>query len=318
MPSRHIRPAAMPPSSAAHRLPHRPGIDTHARVQRLEAGLSRRRYPLLADTRETERVALLLAAGGASIGGGSEEIVLNAPALAWLPVGPDHYLRLEAGASGWVLGVSDILARDAIGQGVESIHLRYLVDRITVLSDLASAAAVDEVVQSFAAVERELRRDERGSWHFLSAHVALILVHVWRQSGFENVTQRGQGMQATLLLRFRHLVEQHYREHWRIADYAQAMGVSHDRLHDLCVRTLRRTPLDLVHDRLTHEAGLRLVRSGLTIEQVAADLGFRSTTHFSRFFRIRTGLSPARYRGNALATPAALENATARSYADWP
>ncbi|WP_168224970.1 AraC family transcriptional regulator [Azoarcus sp. DD4] len=297
---------------------YRAGVDAHVRIQRVEAGLQRRRYPLLADTRESERVAILLAGGEAEIGGEDEPIALSGPALAWLPVREHHFLRLEAGAGGWMLGLSEAISRDAVGQGAESIHLRYLLDRVTAIGDIDKPVAIGEVQHAFSAIARELQRDERGSWQFLTAHVALILVHLLRLSGLEDVAQRGHSVQATLLLRFRHLVEQHFREHWRVADYAKAMGVSHDRLHDMCVRTLRRTPLDLVHDRLTHEAGLRLVRSGLSIEQVAADLGFRSTTHFSRFFRLRTGQSPARYRSAALATPAALRATASRSYADWP
>ncbi len=64
-------------------------------------------------------------------------------------------------------------------------------------------------------------------------------------------------------------LETHFRERWRIVDYARDLGVSHDRLHDICVRMLQRTPLELLHDRLGHEAGLRLARSGQSIEALA-------------------------------------------------
>ncbi|WP_120719294.1 AraC family transcriptional regulator [Parazoarcus communis] len=299
-------------------LSYRSGIDAHIRIQRLESALQRRRYPLLADTRERERVIVLLQAGQGEMGGDGDPVTLSAPALACLPVGAGHFLRLEAGASGWVLGLSETLARDAAGQGAESIHLRYLLDRVTVVGHIAAEGTLAELEHAFRAIERELQRDERGSWQFLGAHVAITLVHLLRLSGMEDVAQRGQSVQATVLLRFRHLVERHFRDHWRVADYAKALSVSHDRLHDMCTRALGRTPLELVHERLVHEAALRLVRSGLSIEQVAADLGFRSTTHFSRFFRVRSGLSPARYRANAHASPAALQVASTRSYADWP
>ena len=119
-------------------------------------------------------------------------------------------------------------------------------------------------------------------------------------------------------MRFRHLVELHFREHWRIARYAEALGLSHDRLHDICVRTLKRPPLELVHDRLAHEACLQLVRSGLSIEQVAADLGFRTTANFSRFFRARTGNSPARYRASIARDRSEHEDQVMGSFADWP
>ena len=148
-------------------LSYRSGIDAHIRIQRLESALQRRRYPLLADTRGRERVIVLLQAGQGEMGGDGDPVTLSAPALACLPVGAGHFLRLEAGASGWVLGLSETLARDAAGQGAESIHLRYLLDRVTVVGHIAAEGTLAELEHAFRAIERELQRDERGSWQFL-------------------------------------------------------------------------------------------------------------------------------------------------------
>lgn len=213
--------------------------------------------------------------------------------------------------------LSDVLVKEAVGQGAESGPLRYLSERRVALSQIENDELLEELLQSCRSVEGELKRGGKASWSFLTAHLSLVLILCWRLSGLEDISQQGHSINSSLLMRFRHLVELHLREHWKIADYARTLGISHDRLHDICVRTLKRTPLDLLHDRLTHEACLRLVRSGLTIEQVAAELGFRSTTHFSRFFHNNTGLSPARYRTVAKA-PSSPEISIIRNYADWP
>ncbi|MEX3526264.1 MAG: AraC family transcriptional regulator [Burkholderia sp.] len=230
---------------------------------------------------------------------------------------PDDHLRLAPGSGGILLSVSGDLAREALGQNAEAVQLRYLADRPTAIEAIGSAEALADLRHSFDALLREIRREERASWNLLSAHLALILIQCWHLTGCEDLSQHGQGAGASLLLRFRHLVELHFRAHWTVEHHARQLGISADRLHNLCTRSLGRTPLALLHERLVHEARLRLMRSGLSIEQVADHLGFKSTTHFSRFFRRKTGLTPAGFCRQAQDGLSTADDA-ARSYADWP
>lgn len=301
--------------------PHSPGsrsqLHANAAARQLDAALYPRRYPLSAGHDGLDRAALLLLSGNASVTADHQTHTLQAPALLWTPLGPDDYLRVDPGAAGVLLTVSSTLAKESIGQNAEAVHLRYLVDRPSAIDGIESGDALGDLRHNFDALLREIRREERGSWNLLSAHIALILIHCWRLTGCEDLSQHGQGVSASLLLRFRHLVELHLRAHWTVAEYARQLGVSPDRLHDLCTRSLGRTPLALLHERVVHESRLRLVRSGLTIEQVADHLGFKSTTHFSRFFRRKTGLTPAGFRKASLGGQSASHD-TSRSYADWP
>ncbi len=284
----------------------------------LPPALQARRHALHATARSVSRAAILLTSGQGEIAGAGVGAVLQAPALVWLPVKPGHYLRVAAGTSGILLTFSDLLVREAIGQGAESAHLRFLNDRVVTINHIGDAQAIREVRHSCEAIGREVRRNEFGSWTYLLAHAALIMVQCWRLSGLEDLTRQDVGTRAAVLLNFRHLVEMHFRQRWRIADYAQALGMSTDRLHDICVRALERTPIELLHERVVHEAALHLARSGKGVEALADELGFRSATHFSRFFSQRTGLSPARYRQRARAAITASDALPAPSYADWP
>lgn len=298
--------------------PYQQRINASAVAQRIETSLDTRRYSLLTHGRhDTMHAAILLQSGSATIGLGKETLELTAPAIAWVDTPPQAYLRVSAGSAGYLLSLSDVLVKESVGQGAESVPLRYLADRRVVQNQVEDSEAVEELALSCRSIERELKRGGKASRSFLAAHLSLLLIHCWRLSGMEDFSQQGHSTNATLLMRFRHLAELHLREHWKIADYANALGISHDRLHDICMRTLQRPPLALLHDRLVHEACLQLVRSGLTIEQVAADLGFRSTTHFSRFFRNNTGLSPARFR-TAAKRPSSPETQIIGNYADWP
>lgn len=306
------------PSTDSSQSGYRHSIGSHIGAQRLESALHARRFTLKPEHRDATRACILLTAGSGEIGGGNDLLQLTAPALAWMPVEHGHYLRISAGVQGYMIWLSDIFVKNSMGQNAESAQLRHLIDRSVIVSEIDNTASIAELAQAFIAIERETKKNQRGSWIYLSAQVALILVHCWRISGLEEISQRGLSINSTILLRFRHLVELNFREHWSIARYAKTLGVSHDRLHDICMRTLKRTPLQLLHDRLAHEASQRLIRSGLSIEQVAADLGFRTATHFSRFFNKRTGISPARYRRGAQEPGPSISIPPPSTYADWP
>lgn len=297
---------------------YRRHIEANAVLRRFPSALGPRRHALWNERGGPTRAAILLPSGHAMLSVGDDSREINGPACVLVSVQPRHFLRLDAGTPAQVLFFSDLLLVDAIGKGAESVPLRYMAEQSLIVSSEPDAALFDDLAHAFGAIERELGREDGASWRFLTAQLGVILIQCWRLSGLEAAGRQSASTQGALLMRFRHMVELHFREHWRIGRYAEALGLSHDRLHDICVRILKRSPLDLVHDRLAHEACLQLVRSGLSIEQVAADLGFRNATHFTRFFRIRTGSTPARYRNQITRQHSDRREDTIRSFADWP
>ncbi len=95
--------------------------------------------------------------------------------------------------------------------------------------------------------------------------------------------------------RFLGFLELHFRELHRAADYAELLGCS--------VRTLSRAARDatgkgvreLIDERRLLEARRLLGPAGWDARAVAAHLGFSDPANFGRFFRGRTGLTPAAF-----------------------
>jgi AraC-like DNA-binding protein len=227
-------------------------------------------------------------------------------------------LRLNGGGRGHFLGMSHEILVDGFGTRAESVNLRHMVDKTFTMTLDGRPQEMAALQGSFDRIDREVRAGDRASWIVMTAHLSLILVEVWRLSGAGDMAMQSEGTASAILQRFRQLVEIHFREHWMVADYAAEMGVSRDHLHDICKRNLARTPLQLIHERLTHESQLLLERSTLTIQQIAASLGFKDVSHFSHFFKRRTSLAPNQYRlmkTRAVAVERELPEAT---FADWP
>ncbi|NVO16377.1 MAG: helix-turn-helix domain-containing protein [Rhodoplanes sp.] len=262
--------------------------------------------------------AMLVTAGSGHLVGTDPLFGFSGPALVWVPPGSAERLHMKAGATGWLLAIADDLLASTMSGNAESIALSAIAGRLLAVP-LASAGALADLAHSFAAIERELSAAARGSWTAVTAHVALVMVGLWRASGIEAVAGRSGGPASSILQRFRHLVELHYRDHWRIPRYAGALAVSTDRLHAICLRELARSPLTLVHERLVREAMLLLERSMLTVEQISAHLGFKDPAHFNRFFKTNAGVPPGAFRRETARSAAHRSLVqTHHSYADWP
>jgi AraC family transcriptional activator of pobA len=116
---------------------------------------------------------------------------------------------------------------------------------------------------------------------------------------------------------FRNLVEAHFRARWTARHYAEEMGITYDRLHDLCVRLVGKPPARLIRERSLHEARVLLQRTSLSSERIAAMLGFSSASQFNHFFKSMAGETPGAYRKQLLGPRAAREDGIA-GFADWP
>jgi AraC-like DNA-binding protein len=280
------------------------------------SALQHREWTLYSKPRGFTRHVLLLTAGSGEVIQGDVIIPVRAPSVTWLHANHNLTLKIRAGASGHLLGVSHNMLSSGFGEHMESASLRYMVDQTF---SLALNEREKKLLQhSFSAIEEEVRSGGRASWMILSAHFSLIAVEIWRLSGAEDVAVKSKGGGSSILQRFRQLVEIHFRNHWTIESYAREIGITHDRLHSICTRKLGRKPLELVHERLCHEGKVLLERSTLTIEQIALSLGFKDAAHFSHFFKRRTQLPPSRFRDNLMKPADDARDRPPVTFADWP
>ena len=261
--------------------------------------------------------AIHLASGRGLLSHADGELPLRAPDVVWLPAGTARSLRVDPGSAGVTVGVSDALLAAAMGEQADAAALRQVSARLCTVT-APEAGPREELVRSLQAIEAEARSGVGGSRPYLAAHLTIVLVMLWRLTTHEGADPPAAGPGLQRLLRFRHLVEAQFRAHWPVARYAAELSISADRLHDLCVRTLARPPVALVHQRLVREACGLLAGTDLSIERLAADLGFGSASHFSRFFKRWMGVGPKAWREQARAQAAAGRPPGPGSYADWP
>ncbi|MEQ9814658.1 MAG: AraC family transcriptional regulator [Azospirillaceae bacterium] len=296
-------------------LPTRVAPILHAET--LRCALHDRVFSLSQLAGERAWLGILMTSGSGAILSGDDALPLAAPCLAWAPWRDDRRLMVHAGGVGQQVAVDGQVLANAIGHGADSADLRLNAERTVVVGLEARAAALGEARHAFAVMLREAAEPCQGSGSMIEAQMRAILVLIWRHSAFAEAPPL-QARSARLLQHFRQLLEVHFRDRWTIARYADALGIAPDHLHDICRRELGKPPRLLVQERLIHEARLMLETSTLTVDQIAAAVGFRDTGHFSRFFKAKSALAPGAYRKAVTSSAGESTGLATSSYADWP
>lgn len=89
------------------------------------------------------------------------------------------------------------------------------------------------------------------------------------------------------------LVEKHFREHHQVSDYASMLFKSPKTLSNLFKKLGQKTPLQMINERLALEGRRLLLYTDKPVAEIADELGFLESGHFSRLFKRVTGESPS-------------------------
>lgn len=302
--------ATLPPPLAS--LP--PALRVQAQV--LTAGLQPQRWTMGAAGGHSRAYVIHLTVGRGRVEHAAGEMALHPSDIVWLPAGMARQLHLQAGAAGLSLGLDEGWLAQVLSAQADTAALRRWVRQVGVFT--ATPTQRQGVVQAMEAMAQESRTALEGHAAMQTAYLTLLLVGLWRMTPARWRPEAQTGAGPNRLVQFRQLVETQFRHHWPVAKYAQALGISADGLHDLCMRTLHQSPLSLVHQRLAREAASLLSGTDLPVQAMADELGFANASHFSHFFKRWSGQSPLHWRRQSRQRPATASSAEALNYADWP
>ena len=87
-----------------------------------------------------------------------------------------------------------------------------------------------------------------------------------------------------------------------IGDIASGLGLSRSQCSKIFTKVYGQSPRQYISRLILNKAKHLLVNSNLTIEQIAEELGFESTSQFSRQFRRWTGTAPSHFRPRLLSS----------------
>jgi AraC-like DNA-binding protein len=104
--------------------------------------------------------------------------------------------------------------------------------------------------------------------------------------------------QTSLIREFNFLVEQHFRDKHKVADYAALLNKSPKTLSNIFQKHSSKSPLQFIKNRKILESKRLLGYSDLQVQEIGYQVGYDDVQSFSRFFKKQTGHSPISYRMN--------------------
>ncbi|MEI5103521.1 AraC family transcriptional regulator [Streptomyces sp. PmtG] len=216
---------------------------------------------------------------------------LRPPHLCFIAPGQVHYWDGVRGLEGHViLFTDDFLLDNPADQEV----LRRLGRRSWLGLAAADAAWVGRLV---ADLDHEYRAGADGFHGLLQAYLHILVVRAARLLAPErDAAGAAPARPAAIAADFVTLLDTARTPLWSVRECATRLGVSVSYLNEAVRTAMGRTPGELLRQARVHEAKRLLVRTELTVRQVADRVGFSDPAYFCRFFRRETGASPGDFR----------------------
>jgi len=240
---------------------------------------------------------LLVETGGGEMTFEAARIAFEAPCAILVPPTAVHGFRFEADVTdGWVVSFTEDVALslgDRSGDGLR--RLKALAHSPVVpLAGTDGGARLSQLCRSLNEESFLARQGHRLAMRGLLALIAVEAVRL--------AAGRSRSAGATLppedatMEALRRLLEEHFSSERRLRFYADALSMTPDRLNDHVKRASGVTAGHLIRQRVLTEAKRQLVFTGQAVHEIAYDLAFADPSHFTRFFRRQTGMTPQQFR----------------------
>ena len=180
---------------------------------------------------------------------------------------------------------------------IEEDDVEYALDIMSLFNDSKqfTIADVEKTSQIKLIIDMifEEFRSENKSFVMLKSMLKVLVLHLIR---YQNKAFVNQDLNQKRVFQFLKLMETSFLKEIKADYYATQMGISEKRLNQILKEKLNLTAKQIIQQRQITEAKRRLVKSEITIKELAFVLGFDSMSSFSRFFKKFTALNPSAYR----------------------
>ncbi len=240
---------------------------------------------------------LLIEQGGGEMTLEADHIGFSAPSAILVPPTVAHGYRFRPRETdGWVVSFTEDVAA-ALGERSNEALRRLRALAAQPVIPLGNAAEIRRLSGLCRDLCEESFLAREGFRLAMRGLLALIAIEVVRlaasraRTGAVTLSSTDATVEA-----LRRLVEEHFRKERLIGFYADKLAMTPDRLNDHIKRASGVTAGHLIRQRVLTEAKRQLVFTGEAIHEIAYDLGFTDPSHFARFFRKQTAMSPQEFR----------------------
>ena len=207
------------------------------------------------------------------------------PCLYFLKPGQTHCWDFSRIPKGYViLFREDLLAKD-------SLEIVYqLPPHITLIENDAIFSLVKSANDDYVLNKDNLKT--------LKAYLHLILLKISEQAKIVTIDNM---LFNPVYYEFKSLINENYHQLKKIQQYADLLKITPAQLNVVCKNAAGKTPSMLLNERILLEAKTLLSNTNFSIKEITANLEFSDPSHFVKFFKLNTNITPGQYRELALA-----------------
>ncbi len=203
-------------------------------------------------------------------------------------------------SSGWtILFHPDMIRNSALGSTIKSYaFLDYDVTEALHLSEKEQVSLNDLVEK----IETEIHQNlDRHSQDLIVQNLETILKYSNRY--YERQFYTRSNLNVDLVQRFEKFLETYFASDEllekgipSLKQCGEALNLSGPYLSDLLRISTGSSAKEHIHRHIIASAKVTLLRSNISVAEVAYKLGFEYPQHFSKLFKSQTGMSPSEYR----------------------
>lgn len=224
---------------------------------------------------------------------------VTGPSCFLTPPSVPHSFLTERSAHGHVLTIHQALIwqlmKDGLGQEIEGeIREGICLERDSLSSE--QRRQWTRLSQTLNNIQAEWSQQLAAKNLAMDSLIRLLIIRIARLSSRRAASAIVNNDDLRLFHLFSNLIEEYFREHWRLPQYTDRLGVSESRLNQICQRISNRSPKKLIHDRILQESKRMLTFSNFSSSEICYQLGFSDPAYFSRFFKQQTGITTQQYR----------------------
>lgn len=233
---------------------------------------------------------LMITAGSGKLLEETGERALEPNAIVFTPPGVTHGWTFSPDTEGYVMSFThDYLNGSGDGQDLLGLLVRQGPGNTLVAPREYDHAKTVSYLEEMAG---EFRGNQRRRLIFRPL-LTLMFTRLFSEREVTDVVEPDPDFS---LLRFRALVDAHFRAERSPEFYAGEMGMTVARLNRFCRIFTDRAAGQTIRERIVLEAKRLLVFSKMSVSRIAYDLGYDDPAYFSRVFRKETGESPQEFR----------------------
>jgi AraC family transcriptional activator of pobA len=231
--------------------------------------------------------------GSAKFIGISNETLLQAPCILFVPPSTLHGLHYSSDVSGHILTLSDHVVEMLFPQSAAVMMILEKLQWISFPDENSMTFA--EVMNLLRTAGRELFSDHAEKKLMLDAVLKQLLLVIYRIGKNNTANFSKQNKTLDYYARFQKMLR-HENRIASIPALAKDIGITPAHLNRICRKVSGKSTLTIVHESLVQKAQNYLAHTSYSVSEIAYLVHFQYQNHFARVFKKITGVSPLVYR----------------------